>query len=126
MMKVVEKLSPVLIGILAVVFSSVANGATATAPTGIITSSDDIVALLCGILNWMFWGLVVLGMAMVLIGGYIYATSGGNSEKVGQATKTLTYAAVAIVVALCAKGVPLLVSGFLGGGANGSVSGVCP
>jgi hypothetical protein len=89
---------------------------TLTEPTNVITSASDITALFCGILVWMFWGLLVLGVAMILIGGYTYATSNGETEKVSKATKTLTYAAIALVVAIVAKGVPSLVYSLLGQG----------
>lgn len=92
-------------------FVSIARAATA--PTNIITSSADVVNLFCGILNWMFWGAIVLGVAMFLVGGYTYATSGGDAEKVSKATKTLTYAAIAVAVALVAQGVPFLIASFL-------------
>jgi hypothetical protein len=96
---------------------------TVTAPTNIITSASDVVNLFCGALNWMFWGLIVVGVGMFLYGGYLYATSAGEADKVGQANKTLLYAAIAIVVALVAQGVPPLIANFLGS----TVSlGVCP
>lgn len=83
------------------------------APKNVITSSTNVVNLFCIALLWMFWGLIVLAVAMFLVGGYIYATSRGEPERVSQATKTLTYAAIAIVVALVAKGVPLIIGSFL-------------
>ena len=79
-----------------------------------ITQPSQVTDLFCNATLWMFWGLIVVSIAMFLVGGYIYATSAGEAEKVGQATKTLTYAAIGIVVAIVAKGVPLLVGSFLG------------
>ena len=79
-----------------------------------ITQPSQVTDLFCSAVAWMFWGLIVISIAMFLVGGYTYATSGGNSEKVGHATKTLTYAAIGIVVAIVAKGIPLLVGSFLG------------
>lgn len=90
--------------------ASTANGATA--PTNIITDSQSVVNLFCAALAWLFWGLIIVGIAMFFVGGYIYATSNGEPEKVGKATKTLTYAAIAIVVALVARGVPILIGAF--------------
>ncbi|MGC9968215.1 MAG: hypothetical protein ABSC29_00570 [Minisyncoccia bacterium] len=100
-------------GILTVFFAA-GSVSAATMPTNILTNSDQVVAIFCVALDWMFWGLMVLAVVMFLVGGYIYATSGGSSEKVGQATKTLTYAAIAVVVALAARGVPILIGSFLG------------
>jgi cytochrome b subunit of formate dehydrogenase len=88
----------------------VAHGATA--PTNVITSSQDVVNLFCGALKWMFWGLIVLSVAMFLVGGYMYATATGDAEKVSKANKTLLYAAIAVVVALVALGAPMLIGSF--------------
>jgi len=92
----------------------------ATPPKDVLDSPEKVTALFCAILVWMFWGLIVFGIAMFLVGGYIYATSNGDPEKVGKATKTLTYAAIAIAVAIVAKGVPTLIGSLLGvtGGLN--------
>lgn len=53
---------------------------------------------------------------MFLVGAYFYLTSGGNSEKVERANKTLLYAVAGIAVALVAKAFPTLVSRLFGGG----------
>lgn len=87
-----------------------------TAPTNILTSPGAIQALFCQALNWMFWLFVALSIIMALVAAYTYTTSGGDPEKVNKAGKTLLYVAIAIVVALLAKGVPLIVSSFIGGG----------
>lgn len=92
----------------------VANGLSE--PTNLIQSTDDITKLFCSALLWMFWGLIVVSIAMFLVGGYIYATSAGEPEKVGRATKTLTYAAIAMVIALVAGGVPLFIGKVFGAG----------
>jgi Type IV secretion system pilin len=93
-----------------------------TAPTNIITSPSSVVQLFCTVLGWMFWALIVLGVAMFIVGGYRYATSGGEAERVSKATKTLTYAAIALVVGLIAGGIPSLISSFLGNGALNACS----
>ncbi len=91
-------------------FGAFAGAASAaTAPSNIITSSGDVATLFCAALAWMFWGLVVFSIAMFLVGGYTYATSNGDTEKVSKATKTITYAAIGVVIALLAKGVPLII-----------------
>ncbi len=101
--------------IASILFGSLASGALgATAPTNIITSPSDVTNLFCGALLWMFWGLLVLSIAMFLVGGYFYATSAGDAEKVGKATKTLTYAAIGVAIALVAQGIPLIVGSVFG------------
>ena len=106
------------VGFLTAFFVNIAHGADLTAPTDIITSKDAVVKIFCVALDWMFWGLIVFAVAMFLYGGYLYATSAGEAEKVGKANKTLLYAAIAIVVALVAQGVPHLIVDFLGSSAK--------
>jgi hypothetical protein len=94
------------------------QSAPITAPSNInnisqITSSSGI---LCIIINWIFWLLIVLTIVFVLVAAFKYLTAGGDPEKVKSAGATLLYAAVAVVVALIAKGLPLIVSSFIGGG----------
>lgn len=71
---------------------------------------------LCTIINWLFWFLIVLVIIFVLIAAFRYLTAAGDPEKVKLASLTLLYAAVAVIVALIAKGFPLIISSFVGGG----------
>jgi hypothetical protein len=79
--------------------------------------------VICSVAYWMFWILMSLSVVFVFVAAYKYLTSGGDAEKVGSATKTITYAAVAIVVALLAKGFPSIVQSVfpmsVGAGAGG-------
>jgi hypothetical protein len=85
----------------------------ATAPTIPITTGW-VTGLICTVLIWMFWGLLVLGTIMVLVGAYIYVTSSGEPAKVSKASKTLLYAAIGIAIAIIAKGVPSIVGSVFG------------
>ena len=85
----------------------------ATAPTVALTESG-IIKILCSVTNWMFSILIGVSMIMVLVGAFYYVTAGGDSEKVKTGTKTITYAAIGVVVAIVAKGFPFLVAGILG------------
>ncbi len=125
-----------LMGFMALLFAPVVFAAVNIPPpntgnvagsTGVIGTIGDIATLFCGIINWIFWGLIVVAIVMFLLGGYRYATSGGDPEKVHGATKSLTFAVIGIVVALVAAGVPYLVGSFLQGSSfqTNSVS-ACP
>ena len=88
---------------------------TVPSPSGIsslpttITGTVDVQDFLCIGLDWMFWVLIVLSIAMFLVGAYRYTTSQGEPEKVHTANKTLLYAAIAVAVALIAGGMPLII-----------------
>ncbi len=70
--------------------------------------------ILCPIAGYMFAILIGVCTIMILVAAFIYATAGGDEQKVGKATKTITYAAVGVVVALVAKAFPNIVASMLG------------
>ena len=72
--------------------------------------------IFCTAINWIFWLLIVLTIIMVLVAAFKYLTAAGDPEKVKSAGATLLYAVIAVVIALLAKGLPLIVSSFIGGG----------
>lgn len=84
-------------------------------------AQTKFIGILCKVMNWMFSILIVLSVVMVLVAAYMYVTAGGNSEKVSSATKIITYAAVGVVVALFARGLPIIVASVVGA----NVSDVC-
>lgn len=82
-----------------------------------VTGSAGII---CTVINWIFWLLIVLTIIMVLVAAFKYLTAAGDPEKVKSAGQVLLYAAIAVVVALIAKGLPLIISSFIGGGLAGT------
>jgi len=92
----------------------------AYAQTLTIDNPQDVNSkILCPIAGYMFYILIGLSTIMILYAGFQYITAGGDSEKVGDATKTITYAAVGIAVALIAKAFPNIVASILGQTVNG-------
>jgi len=75
---------------------------------------DWIKGEMCGIANWMFYFLIILSIIMIVVAAYMYLTSNGDPEKVGKATKSLTYAAVGIAVGILAKAIPVLIGSIIG------------
>ena len=73
--------------------------------------------VMCQIAAYMFDILISLSVVFVIWAAYNYLLSRGEEERIRTATRTITYAAVSIVVALLAKAFPLLVSSIVGGGA---------
>ena len=93
-----------------------------TAPSSPITSVQGLAGatgLFCVIINWLFYLLLVAAVVFVLIAAFKYLTAAGDPEKVKSAGSTLLYAAIAVVVALIAKGIPLIASSFIGGSTGG-------
>lgn len=65
---------------------------------------DIIVNLIDKVANWMFTILLVLAVIFIVWAAYNYLLSEGNEEKVTAAHKALVYAAVAVAVAVLARG----------------------
>ena len=110
------------IALVAPLFASAQITTAPISAPGNITSVAQITGqagIICVVINWIFWLLIVLTIIFVLYAAFLYLTAAGDPEKVKGASHTLLYAAVAVIVALIAKGLPLIVSGFIGGGLTG-------
>ncbi len=91
-----------------------------TAPSRIANINQILSAIsVCAIIDWAFWGVIVLSIIFTLVAAFRYLTAAGDPEKVKLAGSTLLYVAVAIAVALIAKGFPTIISSLLGGGLTG-------
>ena len=85
-----------------------------------VTSVIGAGGIICVLVNWAFWLLTILTVVFVLYAAFLYLTAAGDPEKVKAASHTLLYAAVAIIVALFAKGFPLIISSLVGSAVSGS------
>jgi magnesium-transporting ATPase (P-type) len=83
-------------------------------PTTNITSPSQVLKLMCDVAGWIFAFLMVLAVIFVLVAAFNYLTAQGDPEKVAGANQALIYAAVAVAVAVVAKALPSVVSGFVG------------
>jgi len=91
-----------------------ATPSPATANTGIptagIVSVQGALNYICLAFDYAFWFLLALAVLFGVVGAFKYLTSAGESEKVKAANNTLLYAAIAVAVALLARGIPLIVA----------------
>ncbi len=83
------------------------------APT-ILVSLTGVGGLLCTVIDWMFYFLLILAVIFVMVAAFGYLTAAGDPDKVKTASNRIIYAAVAIAVAILAKGVPFIVGSVLG------------
>lgn len=81
-----------------------ANGACVLRSDLLTKGVSDVLTIVDTITNWLFTILLTLAVLFVIIAAYKYLMSGGG-EEVGQAHKMLLYAAVAVAVAILARGV---------------------
>ncbi len=83
------------------------------APT-VVTSYADVVRILNVVINWFFGILIIVAIIFILYAAYLYLVAGGEQESVQKASKVLIYAAVAVAVAIIAKGIPIVVGSLFG------------
>lgn len=85
-----------------------------TLPNSPVLNYGDVRDVLLTVTNWIFGLLILLAVIFVLIAAFKYLTASGDPEKVKSASNTLIYAAIAVAVALLARGIPFLVYSFFG------------
>ena len=72
------------------------------------------------IARWMFGILVGMGIIMSLYSAFLYMFSGGATEKIDAARKTLTYAIVALAIGVFSGGLGVLIQNLLNNAATTS------
>ena len=77
-------------------------GADCTQNTQGSVSLNSIIKTVINIFSFV---IGVVAVIMIMISGYRFVTSGGDSSKVSSARSTITYALVGIVVAALAQGI---------------------
>jgi type IV secretory pathway VirB2 component (pilin) len=58
----------------------------------------------------------IVAVAMIVLGGVLYLTSGGSEEQRGKAKKTLTAAIAGLIITICAYAIIYVFANLLGGG----------
>lgn len=81
-------------------------------PTNVKTGTD-LVIVIQGITDWIFVILVVSAIIFIVLAGFQFVTGGGDPQQVAQARNKLIYAAVGILVALLAKGLPIALTNII-------------
>ena len=84
------------------------------APTG-PTTGATLIALIENLTDWFFVAFIVLAVVFVLIAALQFITSKAEPQAVAQARNKLLWAAVAIVVAILARAVPMAIKSIVGG-----------
>jgi uncharacterized membrane protein len=86
-------------------------------PNAPIQTLTGVTGFICYGLSWAFTFLIIFTVVFVMIAAWKYLTAGGDAKKAGEANQMILYAAIAVALAIFAKGLPSIVSSFLGSGA---------
>jgi magnesium-transporting ATPase (P-type) len=71
-------------------------------------------AIIDNIIDFIFKIVIVLAPLMVVIGGFLFVTAGGNSQQITQAKNLLIWTAVGFSVVLLSKGILAIINQILG------------
>ena len=71
-------------------------------PSG--TGAEPVISILNTIGDWMFGLLLAVAAIYILLAAFKFLTASGDSEKIEDAKRMLTYSVVAIVVGALTKG----------------------
>jgi len=65
-------------------------------------------------IDFIFKIAVVLAPLMVIFGGFLFLTAGGNAEQINRAKNLLIWAAIGFLVVLLSKGILAIINQILG------------
>ncbi len=99
--------------ILSPVFAPVFTLAEDDPLKGLPKDAAGVMQVLGNITNWLFTGILIISVIMIIVAAYKYLFSGGSEEATSAARKTIVYAVIALAVAMLAKGVAPLVKTLL-------------
>jgi cytochrome bd-type quinol oxidase subunit 2 len=85
----------------------------ATKKGELIDTPEKVMGVFKNLTNWLFTGLIVFSVVMLIVAAYKYLFSQGSEEATGSAKKTILYATIALAVGMVARGVPALVESLL-------------
>lgn len=107
-----------LVGVAALALAPMMGFAAEPLPTPSGLTLDKVVGLVGTIANWAFAIFLAVAVIYILYAAYLYLK--GEEEGIEDAKKRLIAAAIAIAIALLAKGVEPLVKSLLGTGGGGA------
>jgi phosphoglycerol transferase MdoB-like AlkP superfamily enzyme len=74
----------------------------------------DVIEVLGGLVNWMFYILMIVAALFLVFAGFTYLTASGDPDKVKKAHDSVMWALVGVAVAVMARGLVALVEKILG------------
>jgi len=77
---------------------NLAQGGIKSTDTG-ISGLAELFNRIQNVLGWVFAFALIIGVAMLIVGGIMYMVAGGNAERAGVGIKMVIFAVVGIVIA---------------------------
>lgn len=82
---------------------SALNSPGACSAASVETSNIQINNLVTSLISLLSWGIGVIAVFMIIVGGFKYITSGGDSTGVNAAKNTILYAIIGLVIVALAQ-----------------------
>jgi len=85
-------------------------------PGSIVTNSgaEGVMTLMRKTGGWLYSAVLAISVILMIYGGFLYVTSGGDEDKVKDGKNYIIYGVIGIAVATLATGVVFVVGEFLG------------
>ena len=80
----------------------------------------DIRVMIARIINVALGLLGIVALLLILYGGFLWMTAGGNSEKLDKAKKIILRAVIGLIIIISAYSITYFVFRYLPGGGSGS------
>lgn len=74
----------------------------------------DLTGIIQGVVNFIFKIALIVCPLIIIWGGFIYVTSGGNEEKTREGKRIITYAIVGLIIIILANGFVAMIKTILG------------
>ncbi|MDP1706386.1 MAG: TrbC/VirB2 family protein [bacterium] len=78
----------------------------------VITSIQDVNALINNLISWMQYLLFALAALFIVMAAFTYLLAGGDPEKTVKAKNQVVFSIIAIAIALLATGIVLVIKSF--------------
>lgn len=76
-------------------------------------SGTDLKATIVNIVQWALGFLALIAVIMIIIGGFMWMTAGGNEERVEKAKKMISAAVIGLIIVLLAWAIVIFVIGVI-------------
>lgn len=67
-----------------------------------VKQGSDVEGVVFKLVNYMIGAAALLAVIFLVVAGFMYITANGDEQKIGKATKTLTFALVGLIVCFIA------------------------
>lgn len=117
------KLRLIFLGLVAILFFSYIpvraavelGGLEKTAKTAKIDRKESDPAIFAGeVVQWVLSFIGVIFLGLMIYGGFMWMTSGGNQESIGKAQKTIVAAIIGLIIILSAYAITIYIGGTFG------------